>query len=85
MFHRLYYKVQMSNIGAMMTTAILTFEDQALLDECVKILDALGPFEEDAKRSAKWRTADQLADALSTALSAPVMPGQVTRVLGKVH
>jgi hypothetical protein len=59
--------------------------DEDILKEAVRILESLGPFQSDTKRSAKWRTADQLASEISEKFSGYVDPGRVEDVLRKQH
>jgi len=59
--------------------------DEDILSEAVRILESLGPFHPDTKRSAKWRTADQLATMISERCSRYVAPGRVEDLLQKQH
>lgn len=59
--------------------------DEDILKEAVRILESLGPFQSDTKRSAKWRTADQLASKMSEKFSGYVDPGRVEDILRKQH
>jgi len=59
--------------------------DEDILKEAVQILESLGPFQSDTKRSAKWRTADQLASKMSEKFSGYVDPERVEDILRKQH
>ena len=59
--------------------------DEEILKEAVRILESLGPFQSDTKRSAKWRPADQLASKISEKFSGYVDFGRVEDILRKQH
>jgi len=59
--------------------------NEVVLQAAVSVLEELGPFAEDARRSQKWRTADQLAAELRTKLHPDVSAEQITAILSDVH
>ena len=63
----------------------IDLSDEDILNEAVRILESLGPFQPDTKRSAKWRTSDQLATEISEKFSRDVAAGHVEDILRKQH
>jgi len=63
----------------------LDLSDEDILKEAVQILESLGPFQSDTKRSAKWRRADQLASKMSERISEYVDAARVEDILRKQH
>ena len=68
-----------------MKKQIRQLSDEVILQEAAEILERLGPFKTDAKRSEKWRTADQLACEISEKFSEDVDGKRVEDVLRKEH
>lgn len=68
-----------------MEKQIRQLSDEEILEEAVRILESLGPFEPETKRSDKWRTADQLASEISEKFSEDVDVKRVEDVLRKEH
>lgn len=59
--------------------------DDDVLQSVVSVLDKLGPFADDTPRSAKWRTANQLAAEVQGRLHVEVSPRRIEAILSKRH